>query len=1131
MKRHCSLLLVILTSFLAVTPIAAETYSENFDSSTSLPEGWGFIGGTFYGFDTGSTYYMNSDTDYSRSKKNSLCCPVNLPEQFVVSPKMTGQVSFYVRAYRSKRDCALHVYRCSDDGETVGEEITAAARSWSRSNTNTFNLGAEGTRLAFNMYNVYIDDFSGDIFQEGEEIRGLSVLSVESLLDTDELLGDEENHVTLSFMATLKNVGTVDLTPAEENFTVSLLNADGYALLTQPITEAIAAGQTKEVTITRSLEANSLITGKDVRFAVREDFTKTMQYCPTTFAITAYLPQLKVYDSDPTQGYPSELTAHNIINFGNVCKPLSGTYYVRNAGNAPLVIPSITVPQGFSVAPTSLSVEPGQTASFTITLEVSEGDYGLHEGNVILHPDRIDEFYLSVKGITRSPEAVYIDFNDQQFPMGWTVGSGWRISGNYSGTNYYAEQYQYPVVAPSAFISPRLVVEEGETLQFQARAYDTEEWYSAGIVLSYSADLSRWTTVATLNDKLTEDFLLFEISEIPAGQWYIRFQAINAAIDDIWGFRVSTDAPQLAVLDADPSAGTATRLTSGSSLDFGSVGQDTSRTFYIQNVGTGTLDVRSITVPEGFSVSPSTLQLASGASAPVTLTLLVGSENFGSKSGIVRIEALGLETFELNVSGVTRDPSCFFVDFEEGVFPGGWLVGEGWQVTSSYGHEGLMADNHGHDASALITPLLVVADGESLQVDAKCFGQRDWYPPTLKVSYSADRMNWDSIADWTDQLDLSFTRFTLKEIPAGRWYIRFDGANVELDNLEGYRLADAAEHDVALAGVELPEEASVNNLFKATVQLTNLGAVVEHVTATLLVDGQTRATTGQVAIEAGETQTLALSFMPHETTGEVPVVVNIRTESGLAMHSDTLLLAIQPESESSLTKKFTGQVVDDAGQPIAGASLSLISEDDVRYSGQSAANGSFHITVHQSGKSYALTIARDGYAPVEGRLDFNYSDIADTTFVLRYLGIRLFADSIPVALDLDSDYVASVCISSGRSLTAEEYELTLHIGDQSFAAEGTDIAAADSMVFQVPFVPQAEGTLQAYFQLTLTDGTILTTQPVDVTVTRPVIDAILSIPNGTTAPAYNLRGQRVPAHHLSKQKGVIVISRRKVLVR
>ena len=1129
---------MVLAVFATAMPAIAETYSENFDSSKSLPEGWSFIGDTFYNYDTGSTYYMNSDGDYSRSKKNSLCCPVSLPNEYVVSPKMTGQISFYVRAYRSKREGELHVYRCSDDGTTLGEEITAAARNWTHSNTNTawqlvsFNLGAEGTRLAFNLCKAYVDDFSGELFQEGEEIRGLSVVSVESLLDTEELLGNEDNLVTLSFKATLKNVGNVDLTTSEENFTVSLLNTDGYVLCTVPINEDIAAGQTKEVTITRSLPANSLITGKEVRFAVREDFTQTMQYCPTTFTITAYLPQMLVYDTDPTQGYPTALTSHNIINFGNISTSLTGTYYVRNAGNAPLVIPTIAAPEGFTVAPTSMTLQPQQTASFTITLEVSENDYGLHEGEVVLYPERIDEFHLGVKGITRSPDAVYVDFNDQQFPMGWTVGNGWRISSNFSATNYYAEQYLYPVEAPSAFTSPKLVVAEGETLQFQARAYDIQEWYSAGIMLSYSADLTRWTTVATLTDNLTEDFQLFEISDIPAGLWYIRFQAINAAIDDIWGFRVATDAPQLAVFDADPTEATAARLTSGAALDFGVVAQDTSRTFYIQNVGTGTLDIRSITAPEGFIVAPSSLQLAAGASAPVTLTLLVGTDGFGPQSGIVRIEPSDAQAFELKVSGITRDPACFFADFEDGQFPSGWLVGEGWKVTASYGFEGMMADNHGNDPSALITPLLIVADGDSMQVDAKCFGQRDWYPPTLRVSYSADRMSWDSIADWTDQLNTSFLRFTLKEIPAGRWYIRFEGANVELDNLQGYRLADAAEHDIALASVVLPEEASVNKPYTASVQLTNLGDVTEQVTATLLVADQTRATVA-ADIPAGQTQTVILQFMPHEATDTVPVVVNVRTESGLALHSDTLLLTILPETPGSLTRKFEGHLMDDAGQPVVGASILLVSEDDVRYTGQSVANGYFNIPVHQSGKSYALTITHEGYAPCLEQLSFNYSDITDTTFVLRYLGIRLFADSIPVAMNLDSEYVAVVSVSAGRPLAADEYQLTLYMGDQNYMAEATDIAEADTILFHIPFVPQTEGTQQAYFQLTLSDGTAITTRPVDITVTKQIIDAIHSMQTAVTlaAPAYNLSGQRVPEHRIGQQAGVVIIGRRKVLLR
>ena len=546
--RFPSLLIAFLAAMLAAPSASAETYSENFDASTSLPEGWDFVGGTFYGFDTGSTYYMNSEADYAHSVRNSLCCPVNLPEQYVVTPKVTGQVSFYVRAYRTKRVAGVRVYRCSDDGQTLGDEVTAAARDWTSSNTSTvwqqvsFNLGGEGSRLAFVLNRVYVDDFEAELYEEKEEVRALTVVSVETPLDPEvELLADEDNRVALSFRATLKNVGNVDLTPDEENFSVSLLNADGYALHTQPITETIPAGQTLEVTLTPTLTANSLITGKGVRFAVRENFTETMQYCPTELTITAYLPQMRVYDTDPTQGYPEQLTGRNIINFGNIAEPLTGTYYILNAGNAPLVITSIAAPESFSVSPQSLTIEPGKVATFTITLEVIEGSYGYHEGDVVITAERIDEFLLSVKGTTRAPDAVYVDFSNQKFPEGWTVGDGWRIDNDFFSTDYYAMQYQYPAEEPTALISPKLAVSDGESLKFRAKAYDAQEHYHATLVLSYSADGTKWTTVANLKDSLTEDFKDFEYDVIPAGKWFLRFRALNACIDKIEGYRFASD--------------------------------------------------------------------------------------------------------------------------------------------------------------------------------------------------------------------------------------------------------------------------------------------------------------------------------------------------------------------------------------------------------------------------------------------------------------------------------------------------------------------------------------------------------------------------------------------------------------
>ncbi len=1007
--------LAFIASIWPVSQVAANTCQENFDASTSLPADWSLLGGTFYTYDTGeyASYYMNTDADYSRSRKNSICCAWSIDGQYLVTPKVTGNVTFYIRAYRSKRAGGVHVFRCDDGGSSVGEEITSAAKKWYSSNTNTswqavsFNLGGEGMRLAIKLERAYLDDFEAELFEEGEEIKALSVTAVTSLMDKTELLGDGDNQVLLSFQATVKNVGTVDLTPDLEGYSISLLNAEGVTLETVPIPEAIATGESLQVTINKSLVVNSLITGKDVHFTVRENFTQTWLECPTAFTITAYLPEMKVYDADPSVGYQTPLTSDNVIHFGNTCEPASTTLYVRNPGNAPLTIPTITVPESFSVSPATLTVEAGQTATITVTMDVIAGNYGAHEGYLVLSPNTLEAFQIQVSGVTRSAETLYVDFNNQKFPDGWTFGDGWRIDfASYGSTDFYALQYQSPVssLTPSSLVSPKLTVEEGETLQFRAKAYDKSSAYKASLTVAYSPDRAKWTTVAMTPDTLSEEFQYYSVSEIPEGEWYVRFKALNAAVDDIMGYRISKNAPQLAVFDGDPSDSGSKKLTTGASWDFGSSVEPTSHIFYLKNIGTGILTVSSISTPEGFEMKVDTLRLGADETTRATLTMVAGVEPFGAKSGIVRLELTDLDPFELSVKGYNRNPSTFFVDFEDGRYPSGWFIGEGWNIAESYGTQNHCASNQYQEATALVTPMLEVSEGDSLCLDAKCYGLRDWYPPTLRVSYSADRVVWDSIADWTDVLASSFTRYTLREIPAGRWYVRFEGRNVELDNLEGFRLAATAEHDVVFSAIDLPEEATVNHPYTAQVSVVNLGTADETLTATMICGTDSVAVMQSPALRPDSVQTFVLTFVPHEEHPSAPLLVSIQTDSGLHLQTDSLQIAIQPETENSLSRQLTGRLTDEEGFPVAGATLRMQS-GDVQYEGQSNEQGDFELTICQGTLDYILTISHQDCDMLTDSVVFHYEDI-DTTYVMHRLvplaitSSRMAQDSSQTIFDL-----------------------------------------------------------------------------------------------------------------------------------
>ena len=987
-----SLLLPFLFAALAAN---AETYTEKFDSSVNLPEGWEVVGGDFYTFDTGSTYYMNSDRDYAHSGSQSICCANSSAEQWLVTPKVTGQLSFYTRAYRKTRACSIRVYRVSDDGQTLGSEITSAARSWAKNVTPAWeqvniNLGAEGTRLAFVCNFAYIDDFTGTIYSEETEVRGLCVDAVRSLMEGTELIADTDNKLTLSFEADIRNTGNIDLTPGDEGYSLTLLNnSTGEVIKNVDFIEVLAAGATTTIRIDTTLTVSTTLEGKDITFAVRENLTQTEQLTSEKFTIVAYLPRMYVYDADPTSHYNVPLTYSDIINFGNIAEPMTGTFWVANEGTAPLIITSVTALDGYTVEPTEMTVPSKGLKTFTVTLTPEAGNYGAKEGDVVLHAEGLEDYHLSVKGITRDPESVYITFDDKKFPIGWTADNNWRIErASYLSDDYYAEQYQYPAEEVSSLTSPKLNVIAGDEFSFHAKAYSTSSWYNAQLRLYYSADLVNWSLVEDLTEALltfeegenTDEFKDFVFDELPAGNWYFRFEALNADIDNIMGLRFAKDAPQISIFakveDAEPA-----QLAAGSTIDFGvTKTEDVTRVISIQNSGTGTLEVTAIDAPKGFTASPATLSLEAGQAADVTLTMTAETTEYGSREGLLTITDNELPPFQLTLSGIVRDPQILFVDFEEVGLLAGWYD-DGWNVEKAWNSDNHYADSHSNNGEAvLISPQLTAAEGQQLAFVAKHYGNSEWYAPTLRVSYSADRNEWIPLADLTEQLTAEFQPFAF-DIPAGTWYIRFEGIHTEIDDITGLRTEAVADYNLYVSA-NWPESGEVNHIFTASVDVTNLGSKPINFTSELLIDGEVVATNSGRHLELASNTNVEFSYMPHAELTDIEAVIRVIPEEGLDTITATTTLSILAESSSYSTHEFSGTVTSDNGMPIGNATLALVSEDDVRYSATTDENGAFTLSIHQAWKTYALTITADDFLTLEGSLNIDDFLLQDTVFVL-----------------------------------------------------------------------------------------------------------------------------------------------------
>lgn len=262
--------------------------------------------------------------------------------------------------------------------------------------------------------------------------------------------------------------------------------------------------------------------------------------------------------------------------------------------------------------------------------------------------------------------------------------------------------------------------------------------------------------------------------------FYAREQLGNIRFSSAKYVYVTPYAAKFAINGPDGYA-----LSSSETVSFGTTDVAVSRAIVIKNDGTAPLAVSGISLPEGFTANESDFTVEAGTSKTVTLTLTPAAP-YGVKGGNVTIShALGEFTFA--VSGTTVDPAKFFVNFEDGTIPASWTVGEKWTVTSQSGnHYAQQSSNT--EATAFITQRLTVAEGETMTFEAK--RSYSYTAATLTVAYSADQETWTTAGSF--ELTSAFTTYTLSGIPAGDWYLKFEGQYVAIDNIAGFTEATDA---------------------------------------------------------------------------------------------------------------------------------------------------------------------------------------------------------------------------------------------------------------------------------------------------------------------------------------------------
>lgn len=355
-------------------------------------------------------------------------------------------------------------------------------------------------------------------------------------------------------------------------------------------------------------------------------------------------------------------------------------------------------------------------------------------------------------------------------------------------------------------------------------------------------------------------------------------------------------------------------LQNNATIEFGNIAKPDQVFIGIKSAGPKDLAVSEIITEGDVSVSdkieyPITLPEDQGDSLAVTINV----NSLGEKSGKVTIKSNGGD-YVLNFKGNAVDlASTWYEDFEaSSSLPAGWTK-DGTSGVSSYLSSYKTPNNkrciylNGYSADqSVITPLLKVEEGEKLSfIAAHASIYNNERTKDLRIYYSADGEEW-TLAKTIAPEDLGGDKFssyflmksyTIDNIPAGQYYVKFTSRGAYIDNISGYHII-APNHDIEIQSTSIPATGMVNEPVTASITLNNKNLKPEAAgtyTATLYVDDEAVGTVDDITLPAGVATALPISFTPH-AAGDIEAYITFTSYDGeVSLKSEASTITINPE--------------------------------------------------------------------------------------------------------------------------------------------------------------------------------------------------------------------------------------------
>lgn len=526
------------TITLSAETYPATAYYETFDELSKLPDEWVVVKN---GNET--TYSINS----SKGVNGSKCLSGSIGSwgdestiDTIFTPVISGKVTFDFKKAGGSSD-AIQAYIVTAAGtQTAINTGTGSSSSWTTVNVDDV---PEGSRIAFTLNNVYVDNFIA--FTRQEISKGIQLVKEANNRPSSWMTlyagPDKATQNTLQFA--VKNIGTQTVSANSYNFTTQLVNenntvAEGVSYKTYIINGEDTTLYEDNVIPGPEIAAGAGTTIKGYLFiSSNNEKSKLSLNVKVNNVENTHFTQVKTGDNITIK--PNKRDASlSAINFGLVNKATTLDYVIKNnSNNGALTVSKITVPSGsaFSVnAALPLVIPSSKSDTIQITFNAEPGIYN---DNITVEHDGIGNTEFTASGTMLSATALLESFEGETFPpILWDMKQGlWER--NTTTKHHGKTSIVNTESTVDTIITPLLHLSAGDSIAFSVRAtsssgYNTDILYSAdgktwNLLKSFAIYANYWSDWAEMAAYMPEDFT--------EGDYYIGFASKKTYIDLVYG--------------------------------------------------------------------------------------------------------------------------------------------------------------------------------------------------------------------------------------------------------------------------------------------------------------------------------------------------------------------------------------------------------------------------------------------------------------------------------------------------------------------------------------------------------------------------------------------------------------------